>query len=93
MTIATRGEDSSGGSRVLVGATVAYAILGALALVAFGTLPAASDTGTQLVNWFREHRDLVRWGVWAFTVATPVFALMVALLRRLLKQLRVVCRP
>lgn len=82
-----RGEDEHVGSRALLVATAAYAIFatfGALALAAFGTLPAASETGTQLVTWFRERGDAVRWGVWAFTVAAPTFALMVALLRRLI---------
>jgi hypothetical protein len=51
-----------------------------------GMLPAAAETGAQLVTWFREHGDGVRWGVWAFTVATPLFALMTALLRRLLPE-------
>jgi hypothetical protein len=53
-------------------------------MAAFGTLPAASETGAQVVSWFREHRESVPWGVWAFTVAAPAFALMAALLRRLL---------
>jgi len=79
-----RGEDEHVGSRALLGATGAYALVGTLALAAFGTLPAASETGTQVVTWFREHGGLVRWGVWAFTVAAPPFALMVALLRRLI---------
>jgi len=78
------GQDERIGSRALLGATAAYAILSTVGLVAFGTLPAASETGAQLVAWFREHGDSVRWGVWAFTAAAPPFALMVALLRRLL---------
>jgi hypothetical protein len=76
--------DGQVGSRALLAATAAYAILVAVAMVAFGTFPAASETGPQLVTWFRENRDSVRWGVWAFTVAVPSFALEVALLRRLL---------
>jgi hypothetical protein len=77
-------DDQRVGSRALLIATGAYAVLGILALAAFGMLPAASETGAQLVTWFRERGDFVRWGVWAFTVAAPVFALMVALLRRLI---------
>jgi hypothetical protein len=79
-----QGEDERIGSRALLGATAAYAILGAIALAAFGTLPAASETGAQVVIWFRGHRDSVGWGVWAFTAAAPPLALMIALLRRLL---------
>jgi hypothetical protein len=51
---------------------------------ALGTPPGAADTGAQVVAWFREHRDGVRWSVWALTVATPVGGVMFALLRRLL---------
>ena len=80
-----RGDNGKvGGSGALLGATAAYAVLGMTALAAFGTLPAASETGAQVVSWFGEHRDAVRWGVWAFAVAAPPFAIMVALLRRLL---------
>ncbi len=50
-----QGEDERVGSSALLGATAAYGILGAVALVAFGRLPAASDTGAQVVTWFREH--------------------------------------
>jgi hypothetical protein len=53
-------------------------------MVALGTPPGAADTGAQVVAWFREHRDGVRWFVWAGTVATPLVALMFALLRQLL---------
>ena len=72
------------GSRILLGATVAYAVLSGVALLAVGTLPGAAETGTQVVDWFREHHDSVRWSVWAYTVATPLVAVMMALLRRLL---------
>ena len=81
---AVRDEEEHVGSRALLGATAAYAILGALALAAFGSLPAASETGTQVVTWLRERGEFVRWGVWAFTVSAPLFALMIALLRRLI---------
>lgn len=72
------------GSRTLLGATVAYAVLSGVALLAVGTLPGAAETGTRVVDWFREHHDSVRWSVWAYTVATPLVAIMMALLRRLL---------
>lgn len=75
------------GSRVLLGATIAYgllAVLGGLALAAFGTLPAATETGAELVAWFRAYPNSIRLGVWAFTVALPAFATMAALLRAML---------
>ena len=36
----------------------------------------------QVVAWFREHRDSVRWSVWAYTVSASMVALMIALVRR-----------
>jgi len=72
------------GSRVLLGATAAYALLvfGAFGLV--GTLPAASGTGDQLVVWLRENGEHVRLFVWMLTLTIPAFSVMVALLRRML---------
>jgi hypothetical protein len=79
-------RDETVGSAALLVATVAYAILNTAGLAAFGMLPAASETGAELVSWFREHGTAVRWFVWASTVAAPLFAVMVALLRRLLPE-------
>jgi hypothetical protein len=72
------------GSRVLLAATIAYGLLGAVALAALGTLPAATETGAELVAWFRSYPNTIRFGVWAFTVALPPFAVMVAFLRGML---------
>jgi hypothetical protein len=72
------------GSRVLLAATIAYGVLGAIALAALGTLPAATETGPELVAWFRSYPNSIRLGVWAFTVALPPFAVMVAVLRGML---------
>jgi hypothetical protein len=69
------------GSRVLLGATIAYALLAAVELAAFGTLPAATETGTELVAWFRANPNSIRLGVWAFTVMLPAFAVIAALTR------------
>jgi hypothetical protein len=71
-------------SRALLGAALAVLILYAVGLLALGTPPSASDTGEQVVTWFRQHGDGARWSVWAATVSIPPFALMFALLRRLL---------
>jgi hypothetical protein len=77
----------SKGSRPLLAATLAYAFAACLALFAFGTMPAASDTGSELAAWFRANHGAIRWGVWAFTIATPPFAVIAASLRRLLPPL------
>ena len=72
------------GSRALVGAGIAVGVLNVVAAIAQGTAPHATDTGPQLVAWFREHGDGVRWAVWALTVNLPAVALMFALQCRLL---------
>lgn len=76
--------DAPAGSRGLVAATVAYIVLVVAGLAALGTVPAASETGSQVVGWLREHRSAVQWCMWAFTVGTPALAVMLALERRLL---------
>jgi hypothetical protein len=77
-------KDGGVGSRALLGAAVIVAVLGGVALVSLGTPPGAAETGAQVVVWFGEHRDSVQWFVWAITVATPLIALVFALLCRLL---------
>jgi hypothetical protein len=72
------------GSRALLAAALAVLILYAVGVIALGTTPTASDTGEQVVTWFREHHNGARWFVWAATVRIPPFAVMFALLRRLL---------
>ena len=72
------------GSRTLLAATIAYALAGLVALAALGTIPAASGSGEELSTWVRANREGIRWGVWAFTVGTPPFAVIAASLRRLL---------
>jgi hypothetical protein len=82
-----RTMDEPVGSRPLLGATVAYAVLGVAGLVAVGTFPAATETGEQVVAWFRQNGEGVRWFVWTWTVAIPPLAIMIASLRRLLPAL------
>lgn len=79
--------DVAAGSRPLLAATVAYVALVCAGLAMVGTVPAAAETGAQLVAWFREHRGAMLATAWAFTVATPLLAVMLALLRRMLPAL------
>jgi len=79
-----RATDEPLGSRSLLWATVAYTVFGVAGLLAVGTFPAATETGEQLVAWFREHGQGVRWFVWTWTVAILPLAIMIAFLRRLL---------
>jgi len=72
------------GAPALIVAALAVLVLYVIAVVAIGTPPGAADTGEQVAAWFHEHRDGVRWSVWAATVSIPPFAVMFALLRRLL---------
>lgn len=80
----TQSKNGGAGSRALVVSAVAAVILYGAGLVALGTPPGAADTGAQVLAWFREHRDGVRWFVWAATVTLPLVAFMFALMRRLL---------
>jgi len=69
-------------SRVSLAATIVYALLMVgVPGAAFGTLPAATETGAELVAWFRANSGFIRLGVWAFTVALPAFAVIAALTR------------
>jgi len=72
------------GSRTLVGTALAATVSYLIAMVALGTPPGAADSGEQVVAWFREHQNGVRWSVWALTVTAPLLAVVFALLRRLL---------
>ena len=74
------GEDGYGW--VLLATVAGLIVVYLFGTFAQGTPPAASDTGEQVVAWFRAHRDGVRWSVWAGTVAAPLFSLITALLRR-----------
>ena len=71
-------------SWVLLAATVAYALLSCGGLLIVGQLPAATETGQEVVAWFRDNDVNVRWLVWMLTLAIPMLSIMVALLRRLL---------
>ncbi len=68
-------------SRVLLGAAIAAGVLYVAGAVALGTPPHADDSGAQVVAWFREHGQGVRWYVWMLTIDGPLFAVVIALLR------------
>jgi len=76
--------DAAVGSRGLLVATVTYIVLVVAGLVALGTVPAATETGSELIAWLREHRTAVQWSTWAFTVGSPALAVMLATERRLI---------
>jgi len=70
------------GSRTLVGSILAATVLYGVATAALGTPPNAAASGEQVVAWFRENADSVRWMVWALTLTGPLLAMVFALLRR-----------
>jgi hypothetical protein len=74
----------SGEKRTLLVAAVGYVALGVFGLAAVGDAPKATDTGEQVVAWFRTHGSGVRWSVWAGTISAPLLSVVVALLRRVL---------
>lgn len=65
---------------------VAVSLIGIYFLGAFlqGAPPSASDSGAQVVAWFKQHRSGVLWSVWASTVSCFLLAIMTALLRSML---------
>jgi hypothetical protein len=71
-------------ARALIGSAVALTGVSLVGFAALGTLPAAGDSGEQVVAWFRAHGNGVRWSVWAGTASAPLLAVVVAFLRRLL---------
>ena len=72
-------------SRALVFAAVAAGLLYTIGAVALGANPPrATDSGAQVVSWFREHAHSVRTYAWTFTFGTVAFAVAAALLRRAL---------
>jgi hypothetical protein len=75
---------SHSGSKTLLAAALAVFVRYVESVPVLGSSPGAADTGDQVVRWFREHRDNVRWLVWLVTVSIRPFAVMFALLRRLL---------
>jgi hypothetical protein len=83
-TLRTQDSLARIGSRALLADAVAVLVLYVVGLVALGSPPIASDTGEQVATWFREHRDGVRWFVWAVTVSIPALSIMFALQARLL---------
>lgn len=72
------------GSPVLLAAAAALLILAPAQVVILGETPRAADTGAQVAAWFRAHADAVRWWTWTITAGAPVYAVAIALLRRLL---------
>jgi hypothetical protein len=77
-------EAARPGSWLLIATAIATVAAFALGTAAVGEPPRAADTGEQVAAWFREHATAVRWSVWIQTILGPLFALMFALLRRLL---------
>ena len=69
-------------SRTLVSLAVTLTAVGIAGTAALGTAPAASATGDEVVAWLRANREGVRWSIFASTVSAPLFAAVIALLRR-----------
>jgi xanthosine utilization system XapX-like protein len=68
----------------LVGSVLAATVLYGIATVALGAPPSAVASGEQVIVWFSENADSLRWMVWALTLTGPLLAIVFALLRRLL---------
>jgi hypothetical protein len=71
-------------NQVLIGAIVAVAVLYLVAVIALGSPPDATDSGAQVVHWFREHAHDVRVSVWFTTFAMVFFGVFAACVRQAL---------
>jgi len=72
------------GSWPLLAAAVTAVIFYGVGLAELGAAPSASESASQLVKWFVDNGDNIRWFVWCIAVATPSLAITFALLRCLL---------
>jgi hypothetical protein len=68
-------------STVLLGSIIGFAILYAAATIALGTTPEATDSGTEVVRWFRDNGDHVRLWLLFSTFALVAFAVYAAIIR------------
>lgn len=65
----------------LLVSTVGFVVFFAAAAVSLGTTPDASDTGTQVAQWFRDNGSHVRWSLWFLTLSLMFFAVFASLVR------------
>jgi hypothetical protein len=71
-------------SRTLVAAAIAAALLYLAGAIALGSPPEATDSGEDVVAWFREHHDAARLSAWTVTFGTLAFAVFAGIVRSLL---------
>ena len=71
-------------NQVLIGAILGVLVFFVLGTIALGTPPAVTDTGTQVVRWFRQHKGNVRAWLWFTTFAMVFFGVFAAYARRAL---------
>ncbi len=68
-------------STVLLGTTVGFAVLYFAAVVALGTPPDSTDTGDDVVAWFRHNGAHVHTWLWFLTLALPLVAVFASFIR------------
>jgi hypothetical protein len=73
-------------STLLLTAIIGFGVLYLAASLVRGTPPTATESGARVVAWFHHHAGNIRLWLWLLTVATPVFALFAALVRRQLPE-------
>jgi hypothetical protein len=72
------------GAPLLLAAAIGLLVLAPAQVLMLGETPRAAADGASVVAWFRAHAEGVRWWTWLITITTPVYAVAIALLRRLL---------
>lgn len=68
----------------LISAAAILTILYVAGTLSIGAPPTATDSGAEVVEWFRQHREGVQWFVWATTISAPLSAFVYTMLRRTL---------
>ena len=68
-------------STVLLGSIIGFAILYGAATISLGTTPEATDSGAEVVKWFRDNGDHVRLWLLFSTFALVLFAVYAAIIR------------
>ena len=68
-------------SKSLLVATFGTGVLFIASAISVGTAPDANDSGTRVVQWFRENGTRVRWSVWFLAISMISFAVFASLIR------------
>ena len=70
--------------RALLGSSIGFFVLFAIATFAAGTPPKPNDSGEKIVAWVTEHQTALRWSEWCVMIAGILFIVYALLMREIL---------